>query len=287
MADEEQPVRISGIDEIARLVCSVRNEGRTVGLVPTMGNLHEGHLSLMRRARDEQGFVVATIFVNPIQFRPGEDYEKYPRSPEQDGRLCAEVGVDAIFAPTVESMYPPESRTRVRVTGLDEPLCGHDRPGHFEGVATVVSKLFNLIPADAAYFGQKDFQQAKLIERLVADLNFPIEIVVCPTVRESDGLALSSRNAYLSPDERLQAAGLFQSLEFAETLVKKGATDPNRVRQEMRRLIESQPLAQIDYVELVDPETLEPAESLAGAVLAAVAVRFGATRLIDNAILNP
>jgi pantoate--beta-alanine ligase len=286
--DDSPPLRwIHSIDEIRGLVNAARGRGERVGLVPTMGALHDGHRSLLVRARGENDLVVATLFVNPLQFAPGEDFHRYPRTEQQDGELCAAVGVNAIFAPSVETMYPPASCTRVQVTGLEDRLCGRSRPGHFVGVATVVLKLFNIVPADVAYFGLKDFQQAKIIERMVADLNLPIAIRLCPTVREADGLAMSSRNRYLTVDERAQAVALYQSLQLARSLVAGGERSAERIRDRMRRTIESRPLARIDYVELVDPQTLEAAPEVTGPTVAAVAVRFGGARLIDNELLVP
>ena len=265
---------------------AAKRAGQRVGLVPTMGNLHEGHMSLIRRARAETDFVVTTIFVNPIQFGPREDLAAYPRTPQRDRELCQDEGVDLVFAPARETMYPPGSCTRIRVEGLDKPLCGRHRPGHFVGVATVVAKLFNLVPADAAYFGLKDYQQAKVIERMVQDLNFPIDICLCPIVREPDGLAMSSRNVYLSARERQQALVLHRSLQLAKQLVAAGERVPARVRQEMVDLVSSQELARIDYVDLVDAETLQPADTFDRPVVAAVAVQFGKARLIDNITLS-
>lgn len=258
-----------------------------MGLVPTMGNLHEGHASLIRRARAETGFVVTTIFVNPIQFGPAEDFNRYPRTPEADREICQNEGSDVVFAPSVETMYPRPIQTTVQVKGLDEPLCGAQRPGHFTGVSTVVAKLFNLVGADVAYFGRKDYQQARVIQTMVEDLNFPLQVRVCPIVREADGLAMSSRNVYLSADERSQAAVLRRSLDLAEKLVRGGQRDPNLIRQAMIEMISSQPLAQVDYVELVDTNTLRPLERMDRPALAAVAVRFTGARLIDNTILVP
>lgn len=287
MTDSNSPQWISDPRAIYTAVIEAKRAGRRVGLVPTMGNLHEGHLSLVRRAKAECDLVVVTIFVNPIQFAAGEDFDRYPRTPEEDGQLCAQEGVDFIFAPTTETMYPPGSCTRVQVTGLEEPLCGQNRPGHFVGVATVVAKLFNLVPADIAYFGRKDYQQATLLKRMAADLNFPIELVLCPTIREEDGLARSSRNAYLTPEQRTQAPVLYRALQLAQDLVGQGERSAAVVRQKMVDLISNQPLAQIDYVELVDPETLQPVTDLDRPTLAAVAVRFGNARLIDNDTLDP
>lgn len=268
-------------------VRGARAAGKQVGLVPTMGNLHLGHASLIRQARSETDFVVVSLFVNPIQFVAGEDLANYPRTPAEDRSLCEREGADLVFAPTVEAMYPPDSRTRVQVHGLEEPLCGQNRPGHFVGVATIVTKLFHLLPPDIAYFGQKDYQQARLMEQLVADLDFPIEIRVCPTVREPDGLALSSRNAYLTPEERRQATCLYQALQQAQKDVAGGEKDPKAVREKALRLIMTQPLARVDYAEIVDSRNLAPVARIDRPVVLALAVRFGRARLIDNAVLSP
>ncbi|QDU62353.1 Pantoate-beta-alanine ligase [Planctomycetes bacterium Pan216] len=268
-------------------VMEARCAGRTTGLVPTMGNLHQGHLSLMEAAKAENDLVAATIFVNPTQFGPTEDFQAYPRTPQRDRELCEQVGIDLIFAPAEETMYPPGSLTNVQVSDLEEPLCGGSRPGHFVGVATIVAKLFNILPATRAYFGRKDYQQALLIQRMAADLNFPVEVRVCPIVREADGLAMSSRNSYLSEEERRDAVVLSQALARAEGLVAKGERDPHRVRLEMVNLLKSTDRAVVDYAEIVDAATLQPIERIDGPALAALAVRFGKTRLIDNALLSP
>lgn len=273
--------------EVRRLAEAVRRSGKRVGLVPTMGNLHDGHLSLIRRAKVETDFVVTTIFVNPLQFGPNEDFTSYPRTPERDRELCEAEGVDVIFAPPVETMYPPANCTRVQVTGLESRLCGASRPGHFVGVATVVAKMFNLVPADLVYFGQKDYQQARIIRQLIADLDFPLELRLCPIVREPDGLAMSSRNAYLSPQERAQATVLRQSLDLAESMVRAGERNTGAIRDRLVALIGSRLLARLDYAELVDAQTLQRVERIEGCVLAALAVRFGNARLIDNTLLVP
>jgi pantoate--beta-alanine ligase len=252
-----------------------------------MGNLHEGHASLFRRAASETDFVVATIFVNPMQFCPGEDFEAYPRTPDEDRAVCAQAGVDMVFAPDVATMYPPGSCTRIQVVEMEKPLCGRDRPGHFVGVATVVAKLFHILPADVAYFGEKDFQQVRLIQRMADDLDFPIEIRACPIVREPDGLAMSSRNRYLSPAERAQASVLKRSLDLAQRLVDQGERDAREIHRQVVEAVAEQPLAQIDYVEIVDPDRLAPVPTVDAPALLALAVKFGRARLIDNAILQP
>jgi len=273
--------------EIREIVRQAQRTGQRVGVVPTMGNLHDGHASLFRQAAQELDLVIATIFVNPIQFGPGEDFAAYPRTPEEDRRICQEAGVDVVFSPSVETMYPAGACTRVQVVETEKPLCGMNRPGHFVGVATIVTKLFHIIPADVAYFGSKDYQQCKVIVQMVRDLDFPIEIRICPIIRETDGLAMSSRNRYLSSDERKQAAILKKSLDLATELVRSGEQDPKQIRQRIGELISTQPLANIDYIEIVDSESLGPIEMITRPALAALAVRFGRARLIDNIVLVP
>jgi pantoate--beta-alanine ligase len=254
-----------------------RAQGLAVGLVPTMGALHAGHLSLIESARAENDAVVVSIFVNPIQFGPGEDFARYPRDPGHDEGLLSGAGVDAVYRPSVERMYPPGSTTRVHVSGVADPLEGAARPGHFEGVATVVSKLFTAVEPDRAYFGQKDAQQAAVVKRLARDLDFPVEIRVCPTVREADGLALSSRNAYLGLAERKAAASLSSALRLASAAYAAGERGPEQLRKVLCDRLEAEPLARVEYAEVVDPETFMPPGALA-----VLAVRVGKTRLIDN-----
>ncbi|TMB47080.1 MAG: pantoate--beta-alanine ligase [Chloroflexi bacterium] len=254
-----------------------RGDGKSIGLVPTMGALHAGHLSLVDLARRENDLVVASVFVNPIQFAPGEDFERYPRDPIRDAELLEQSGVDAIYRPSVEAMYPPEARTRVHVSGVSEPLEGVARPGHFEGVATVVSKLLIAVAPDRAYFGQKDAQQVAVVKRLVRDLDLGVEIRVGPTVREADGVALSSRNVYLSAEERSAAASLCAALRMAADAYAAGERDPDRLRSVLRSRLEAEPLAVVDYAEVVDPGTFR-----GPGTLAVLAVRIGRTRLIDN-----
>ncbi|WP_041286034.1 pantoate--beta-alanine ligase [Desulfomonile tiedjei] len=262
-------------------------QGRTIGFVPTMGYLHEGHLSLMRRARTENDLLVASIFVNPTQFGQNEDLDSYPRSPESDAAKCADIGVDALFTPTPREMYGPDFQTYVDVERVSGPLCGASRPGHFRGVATVVTKLFNIVGATAAYFGQKDYQQLQVITTMVRDLNMDVRIVPCPTLRESDGLAMSSRNSYLSPEERKQAVCLYQALNAADALFGRGEGNPQAYLSIMRDRVEQEPSAQIDYIELVDPRTLENLDHVdRSGALAILAVRIGKTRLIDNMLLG-
>lgn len=274
------------IESVRKSVEAARKRGGKVGLVPTMGALHAGHVSLIEAARNDCGFVVVSIFVNPTQFGPGEDLEDYPRPFEGDLEICRNAGVDVVFAPAPEQMYPTENLAWVTVEKLTEPLCGRGRPTHFRGVTTVCTKLFNIIGPDVAYFGQKDAQQAIVIRRMVADLNMPLEIVVCPTVREPSGLAVSSRNQYLSERQRKDATCLYKSLQRCRQMIEGGATDSRQVIAQMRETIEKVPGAQIEYVSIVDAETLEDVERMDGRVLAAVAVRIGPARLIDNIIVD-
>jgi pantoate--beta-alanine ligase len=276
----------STIPEIRRWAGKARAAGKTVGFVPTMGALHVGHVSLIRAAAEYCDAVVVSIFVNSTQFGPGEDFEKYPRPLEQDLALCEEHGVDAVFAPSAGEMYPRENLTWVTVEKVSAPLCGRFRPGHFRGVATVCTKLFNIVGADTAFFGQKDAQQAAVIRRMVADLNLPLEIVVCPTVREPDGLAVSSRNQYLSPGERIEATVIYRSLKRAAELIRAGERDAATIASRMREVLREVPTLQIEYVSLVDDESMEELTEVQGRALVAVAGRLGSTRLIDNIVVN-
>lgn len=251
-----------------------------------MGFLHEGHLSLMRRARSENDLAVASIFVNPTQFGPNEDYKEYPRDLQSDSDMAAQAGVDVIFAPTAEDMYPGGYRTFVNVEGVTEKMCGAARPGHFRGVTTIVAKLFNLIQPHKAYFGQKDAQQAVAIKRMTADLNFGIEIVVMPIIREDDGIAMSSRNKYLNQKERQAGLALSKSLRMAENMVKSGQRNTAEIYREMKNMLEAEPLAKIDYISIVNGETLADVDVAEDGTLIAVAVFIGKTRLIDNVILD-
>lgn len=260
-------------------------QGLSVALVPTMGYLHEGHRSLMERARKENDKVVVSIFVNPMQFGPGEDYESYPRDLDRDAGICQDAGVDLIFHPDVSEMYGDNFHSFVDMTVLPEKLCGASRPIHFKGVQTVVSKLFHIIPADRAYFGQKDAQQLAIIRRMVIDLNFDIEIIGCPIIREEDGLAKSSRNTYLSKEERKQAVILNQSLEEAVKAIEAGEKEAAKVREIITDKLNTCPLAKIDYVEVVSFDNIQPIEEIEGSVLIAIAVYIGNTRLIDNRII--
>lgn len=274
------------VEETRRAVQQGRAARQTVGLVPTMGALHEGHVSLIRAARRETGFVVVSIFVNPTQFGPKEDFARYPRPLERDLGICAAEGVDLVFHPDVNVMYPPGFTTYVEVHRLQDVLCGASRPGHFRGVATVVLKLFNIVAPDVAYFGQKDAQQARLLQQMVEDLNVPVTMKICPTVREPDGLALSSRNQYLSPDERKQATVLYRTLEEIRRRVAAGERDAASLAGVAQDMIGRTPGARLDYVGLVDWQTLQPVDRLQGKVLAALAVFFGTTRLIDNVVVD-
>ncbi|MGA2671288.1 MAG: pantoate--beta-alanine ligase [Dehalococcoidia bacterium] len=254
----------------------------TVGFVPTMGYLHEGHLALVKQAKRENSAVIVSIYVNPTQFGPREDFGAYPRDLNRDLELLRKGGADIVFVPSDEEMYPPEFSSWVDVEKVTERLEGAARPGHFRGVATVVAKLFNIVQPSRAYFGQKDAQQVVVIKRMVADLNIGTEVVVVPTVRESDGLAMSSRNVYLNPQERQAATILFQALTLARQLRKGGEKDAEKIRRQMASLIQKEPLAQIDYVSIADAETLEELNLLDRPAVASLAVRIGKTRLIDN-----
>jgi pantoate--beta-alanine ligase len=281
------PKLISKIAELREAVAALRRQGKTIGFVPTMGALHEGHLSLVRQAAGECGATVVSIYVNPTQFGPNEDFSKYPRALDDDLALLAGCGTAIVFTPTDATMYRPGHATWVVPGDVAEPLEGQCRPDHFRGVATIVLKLLNLVQPDAAYFGQKDFQQSLVIRRMAADLNVPVEIRVCPTVREPDGLAMSSRNRYLSPDVRRRATMLWRSLELARHRVDSGLRDAAEIVSRMRAMIDTLPGARIDYVVLVDPDTLRPVERVERPTLAALAVRIENTRLIDNCILEP
>ncbi len=262
-----------------------KRAGRIIGFVPTMGFLHEGHLSLMRIAREKCDILVASIFVNPTQFGPNEDLDAYPRDFERDEALCGQEGVDVVFYPEPGSMYAVDASVWVDESTLSAVLCGASRPGHFRGVCTVVAKLFNIVQPDLAVFGEKDAQQLRIIERMVRDLNFPVEIIRGPIVREPDGLAMSSRNKYLTDAQRQSALCLRRSLALAQTLVDEGERDVSKIKQSMQELIEREPEAEIDYIELMNDETLTALDRVEAANLAALAVRIGQTRLIDNAVL--
>jgi len=278
---------IKSPSEMQQRASAWRREGKVIAFVPTMGYFHEGHLSLMREGRKRGDVLVVSIFVNPTQFGPGEDFDRYPRDMERDLRMAEEVGVDVIFAPTVEEMYPEGYQTYVEVEKVTQHLCGLSRPGHFRGVTTVVTKLFNIVKPHVALFGQKDYQQLITIERMVKDLNMDVEIVGMPTVREEDGLAASSRNVYLSPEERKAALSLYRSLRRAEELFSEGVRESQRILEEVKGVLEAEPLVKIDYVHVCDPETLEDIEGPIGErALVAVAAKVGTTRLIDNTLLG-
>ncbi len=271
---------------LEELAASLQLLQRPIGLVPTMGYLHEGHLSLARRARQECASVVASIFVNPAQFGPTEDLSKYPRDLKRDLQMLESVGVDLVWTPTPEIMYPPGFQTWVEVQEVSKPLEGAQRPGHFRGVTTVVAKLFNAVGPAKAYFGQKDAQQAAVIRQMTADLNFPIEIVVCPIVREPDGLAMSSRNVYLQPAERKAATVLSRALQAAKAAYDGGERDADKLREIMSQTIASEPLARLQYVSCADFSTLQELKAVTGEALLSMAVFFGKTRLIDNVVLE-
>lgn len=278
---------ITSIYELQTYTREVRSRGRSLGLVPTMGAVHEGHLSLVRRAKQQCDAVLVSIFVNPTQFAPGEDFNRYPRSLERDAELLWSLNVNAIFAPPGEEMYPPGFDTYVEPGKLAAPFEGASRAGHLRGVATVVLKLLNLVQPDVAYLGQKDFQQVQVIRRLVQDLNLSVRLVICPIVREPDGLALSSRNSYLSPKARQAALVLQRCLQHGETLVHAGEVDARTLLKEMRQVIEAEPLAKLDYLAIVNPANLELVERVTTGTVALVAARVGTVRLIDNLIFGP
>lgn len=274
------------IAETRAALVAARAKGMTIGLVPTMGALHEGHASLLRAARRETGFVIATIFVNPTQFGPSEDLDRYPRTFEKDLEMCRAEGADEIFAPEPAVIYPPGFCTFVEVHGLQDVLCGVSRPTHFRGVATVVLKLFNIVQPAIAYFGQKDAQQFRLLQKMVDDLNVPVQLRMLPIVREADGLALSSRNQYLNQNQRQQATALFRALEEARQAIDNGERRAEIIEQILRGRIQSTPAARLDYAAVVDYDTLQPVHRLEGKMLFALAVYFGETRLIDNLLID-
>lgn len=262
-------------------------KGKIIGFVPTMGAFHEGHLTLIRKARQENDIVVVSIFVNPTQFGPKEDFKRYPRPIKSDITLCRKEKVDFLFCPSVEAMYPEDFCTYVTVEVLSDVLCGKFRPSHFRGVATVVTKLFNIVNPDIAYFGQKDAQQAIIIKRMICDLNIPVKIKVMPTIRQKDGLALSSRNIYLDKNERKDALVLSQALKLAKNLIKHGNRNSAQIIQRMKQLIEDKKTAEVQYITIVDTKNLKPIDTIKGKVLIALAIFIGKTRLIDNIIINP
>lgn len=277
---------------VVQTVAEVRNEcnrlragGKTLGLVPTMGALHEGHISLVRMARASCDFVAVSIFVNPTQFGPKEDFTKYPRNLERDCQILEQAGADLVFVPSVEEMYPAGATTIVEVTGLSDRLDGASRPGHFRGVATVVSKLFHIFTPDRAFFGQKDAAQVAVLRKMVRDLLFGVQIEVCPTVREADGLAMSSRNAYLSAEQRRQALVLSRALRTIEGLVRQGEKDSGKLTAAALRVFGEEPAVEVEFCRIVDPSTLEDVADVRHGALVAVAARVGSTRLIDNVLV--
>ena len=274
------------IQSVRSLIKEARDNGKIIGLVPTMGALHVGHISLIEEAKKKCDYVVVSIFVNPTQFVPGEDFEEYPRPFKADLDICHKAGVDVVFAPSPEEMYPEENITWVNVEKITEPLCGQFRPGHFQGVTTVCSKLFNIVAPDIAFFGQKDAQQAIVIKRMVADLNMPLEIALCPTVREFNGLAVSSRNKYLSEEQKKDAANIYKSLQKCHQMIDNGVKDASEIIDEMRNILKQVPSIEIEYISIVDADTLQNIDLITGKVLIAVAVRIGPARLIDNILLD-
>lgn len=277
---------ISSVSEMQRKSLQYKTQGKTIGFVPTMGYLHQGHLYLLERIRDKCDLLITSIFVNPMQFGAGEDFETYPRDITGDEKLLREAECDIIFYPPKEDMYPPGYSTYVNVEGLTDHLCGKSRPGHFRGVASIVAKLFIITQCDIACFGQKDGQQAAVVRRMAADLNLPIEIVIAPIVREADGLAMSSRNVYLSSDDRQNALCLKKSLDMAENMVREGKRNTKIILRNMRKFIELVEGVKLDYIEAVDPQDMQPKSRIEGPTMFAIAAYVGKTRLIDNVILQ-
>jgi len=276
---------IRSISYMKSVVKCIKDQHKTIGFVPTMGWLHEGHLSLIRTARKENQIVAISIFVNPMQFGPEEDYEEYPRDLKHDRQAAQNEGVDYIFYPSVKEMYPERFQTKVSVTKLKNHLCGISRPSHFDGVTTVLAKLFNILEPDNVYFGQKDAQQSLIVDRMVRDLNFPIKMHTLPIVREPDGLAMSSRNKNLSPEERKSALSLYQALMHAHKMIKNGETDSKKIKTAMQEIISNEPFTKIDYIEIVNYNNLEPVEKVSASTLIALAVWVGKVRLIDNILI--
>jgi len=275
------------ISEVRKAVAAARAEGKRIGFVPTMGDLHAGHISLVCAASSRTDFVVVSVFVNPTQFGPSEDYEKYPRDLTRDTKLCQTNGVDILFAPSAAEIYPAENITWVSVEKLSDPLCGESRPGHFRGVATVCTKLFNIVQPDIAFFGRKDAQQAIIIRRMVEDLDMPLAIEVCPTVREPDGVAMSSRNKYLGPQERRDAVAIYAALRRCADLLEKGEVDTAILAADICGTIGKTPSARVEYVGIMSTDDLQPVRRIEGPTLVAVAVWIGSTRLIDNLVFDP
>ncbi len=286
VSQESSPKVADSVSEVRAAVNTAQRSGMTIGFVPTMGALHVGHVSLIEKARAECGYVVVSIFVNPTQFGPNEDFNRYPRPREADLRICGDAGADLVFYPTVETMYPAGHRTFVEVGGLSDILEGAIRPGHFRGVATVVTKLFNIVQADRAYFGQKDYQQQTLIRVMTRELDLPTEVITCETIRDPDGLALSSRNAYLSPAERQSGLSLSRALRLAERRVAEGERDVAQIQSAMRQEMEQTPGVKLDYAVIVHHDSLTPLAVAEPIMVALVAARVGTTRLIDNMILR-
>jgi pantoate--beta-alanine ligase len=274
------------IEQVRKLIKAARSRGKKIGFVPTMGALHIGHISLIEAAVKKCDFVVVSIFVNPTQFGPAEDFDKYPRPLNADLKICRKAGVDVVFTPTTKQMYSRDNLTWVNIEKLTEPLCGRSRLAFFRGVATVCIKLFNIVAPDIAFFGQKDAQQAVVIKRMVADLNMPLKIVVCPTVRRPDGLAVSSRNQYLTEQQKKDATFIYKSLQRCRQLIDAGLTDTRKIITEMQKILSQVPSIQIEYISIVDADTLQPIDHIAGKVLAAVAVKISSTRLIDNILVD-
>ncbi|HBZ85685.1 MAG TPA: pantoate--beta-alanine ligase [Candidatus Edwardsbacteria bacterium] len=278
---------IKTIKQVRQIIALQKKQGKRIGFVPTMGALHGGHLSLIRLAKKHSDFVVVSIFVNPTQFGPKEDFKKYPRDLKKDAALCQSAGADLIFSPSPEEIYPKGFSTYIDVEGLTQGLCGVSRPGHFRGVATVVAKLFNIVQPDAAVFGQKDAQQLAVIRRMTADLDLPVKIIGAPIVREGDGLAMSSRNAYLTLEERAEAPTLYRALLKAKALADSGQRTAGRIKGEIKKILyRDAPLAEIDYIEIVDNETLKPVKQIKKNTLIALAVKLPNARLIDNLVIK-
>lgn len=277
---------IKTVKEMQALSKKLRSKGKTVGFVPTMGALHKGHLSLIRQSKNENDVTVVSIFVNPSQFGPEEDFKQYPGNIAGDLKKLDFIKVDAVFTPDDNEMYPEGLTVSVRAGHIGEILCGASRPGHFDGVATIVARLFNTIQPHRAYFGHKDYQQSVVIKKLVEDRNFDIDIIVCPTVREPDGLAMSSRNSYLNREQRKTAAILYKALKHGEYLIKKGIEDVVQVKKEMENTLKSEPMVKIDYIEIVNPRNLDEVKKVKKPVVVCLAVKIGTTRLIDNLIIS-
>ena len=278
---------IKTIKEMKEFSSQARQKGQTIAFVPTMGFFHEGHLSLMREGRKLGDLLIISLFVNPTQFGPSEDFQKYPKDLEKDGKMAEGVGVDVLFAPDASEMYPPDHQTTVRVEKVTQELCGRSRPVHFQGVATVVTMLFNIVMPHMAIFGEKDFQQLLMIRQMVKDLCMEIEIIGMPTIREADGLAMSSRNSYLSPKERQAALALYRALKKAEDLLQKGERLAEKIQKGMMEILLSEPLVKIDYVQICNASTLEDVHEIKGDVVIALAAYVGQTRLIDNLVYRP